>query len=261
MTYSKEPAQDILAFWNARAGLGQWAGTRDVIAKQLEIEAIAAYVHDGMKILDIGCGNGITAIEIARRYSVDVMGIDFAEEMIAAAKSMAVGQQLRGSVKFQTGDVRKPSDFSEKFDLIYTERALINLPDWSAQQQAIIGITSLLVDGGLYVMCENSQDGLDEINSLRERSGLPKIIPPWHNRYFRDAELQTITFPKVKLEGINYFSSTYYFLSRVVNAWLAAQDGQEPQYEAPVNKLALRLPPLGELGQGRIWLWRRSSLI
>ncbi len=258
MKDSKEPAQDILAFWNARAGLGQWAGTKDVIAKQMEMEAIAAYVHDGMKILDIGCGNGITAIEIARRYCVDVIGIDFAEEMITAATSMAAAQCLRGSVKFQTGDVRKPLDFSEKFDFIYTERALINLPDWAAQRQAIIDITSLLVDGGLYVMCENSQDGLDEINSLRDRGGLPKIIPPWHNRYFRDNELQAIAFPTVKLEGINYFSSTYYFLSRVVNAWLSVQDGQEPQYEAPINKLALLLPSLGELGQGRIWLWRRS---
>jgi len=257
MTDIKEPTQDIRAFWNKRAGLGQWAGTRDVNAKQLEIEAISAYVRDGMHILDVGCGNGITAIEIARRYSVDVIGIDFAEEMVTAAKSMAVGQHLRGSVIFQVGDIRKLSGFSEKFDLIYTERALINLPDWSAQQQAIISTTALLVDGGLYVMCENSQDGLDKINLLRELVGLPQITPPWHNRYFRDAELQATTFPGVKLEGISYYSSTYYFLSRVVNAWLAAQDGQEPQYEAPVNQLALQLPPIGDLGQGRIWLWRK----
>ena len=259
MRDSKEPTQDIRAFWNARAGLGQWAGTRDIIAKQLEIEAISAYVRDGMHILDVGCGNGITAIEIARRYSVDVIGIDFAKEMVTAAAGMAKKQRLKGSVRFQVGDVRNLSSFSVKFDLIYTERTLINLPDWPAQQEAIISITSLLVNGGLYVMCENSQDGLDKINSLRELVGLPQITPPWHNRYFRDAELQATAFPGVKLEGISYYSSTYYFLGRVVNAWLAAQDGQEPQYEAPVNQLALRLPPLGELGQGRIWLWRETG--
>ncbi len=257
MTDSKESTQDIRAFWNTRSGLGQWAGTRDVLLKKLEIEAISAYVRDGMRIVDAGCGNGITAIEIARRYSVDVTGIDFAEEMVTAAKSMAAGQHLRGSVRFQVGDVRNLSGFSEKFDLIYTERALINLPDWPAQQQAIISITALLADEGLYVMCESSQDGLDKINSLRERTGLTKIIAPWHDRYFCDAELQETTFPGVKLEGINDFSSTYYFLSRIVNAWLAAQDGQEPQYEAPVNQLALRLPPMGELGQAKIWLWRK----
>lgn len=259
MTDNREPTQDIRAFWNSRAGLGQWAGTRDVIAKQVEIEAISTYVHDGMRILEVGCGNGITAIEIARRYKVDLTGIDFAEEMVSAAKAMAVNQNLRGSVKFQIGDVRDLTDFSEKFELAYTERVLINLPDWTTQKQAIINITNLLVDGGLYVMCENSQDGLDKINSLRERVGLPRITPPWHDRYFHDSELQQTTFPEVKLEGISFFSSTYYFLSRVVNAWLAAQEGKAPDYEAPVNQLALRLPPIGDLGQGRIWLWRKVN--
>jgi ubiquinone/menaquinone biosynthesis C-methylase UbiE len=257
MSDSEEFIQDVRAFWNSRAGLGRWAGTRDVIAKQLEIEAISAYIHDGMHILEVGCGNGVTAIELARRFNVDIIGIDFAEEMITAAKSMAIGQHLIGAVRFQVGDAHNLSGFLKKFDLIYTERTLINLPDWSAQRQAIVSIISLLVDGGLYVMCENSQDGLDKINSLRELVGLPRITASWHNRYFRDVELQATAFPGVKLEGISYYSSTYYLLSRVVNAWLAAQDGQEPQYEAPVNQLALQLPPIGELGQGRIWLWRK----
>ena len=258
---SKVITQDIRAFWNSRAGLGLWAGTRDVIAKQLEIEAISAHVHDGMRILDVGCGNGITAIELARRYNVNVTGIDFAEEMVTAAETMVAGQHLRGAVRFQVGDVQNLPIFSEKFDLIYTERALINLPDWPTQKQAIINITDLLVDQGLYVMCENSLDSLDKINSLRERVGLPKITPPWHNHYFHDAEVQQTKFPGVKLEGVRFFSSTYHLLSRVLNAWLAAQDGKEPDYEAPLNQLALQLPPIGDLGQGKIWLWRKVDEI
>lgn len=259
MTEPSEPTQDIRAFWNSQAGLGQWAGTRDVIAKQLEIEAICAYVHDGMRILEVGCGNGITAMEVVRRYNVDLMGIDFAEEMVAAADTMIVGQHLRGRLSFEVGDVQDLRGFTEKFDLIYTERVLINLPDWAAQKRAMMNITDLLVDGGLYVMCENSQDGLEKINSLRKRVGLPEIISPWHDRYLQDAEIAQLNFPEVKLEGIIDFSSTYYFLSRVVNAWLTAQGGKEPDYEAPVNQLALQLPPIGDLGQGRIWLWRKMG--
>jgi cyclopropane fatty-acyl-phospholipid synthase-like methyltransferase len=62
MAELNESTQDVCAFWNSRAGLGQWAGSRDVIAKQLEVEAIATYVRDGMRVLEVGCGNGITAI-------------------------------------------------------------------------------------------------------------------------------------------------------------------------------------------------------
>ena len=60
------------------------------------------------------------------------------------------------------------------------------------------------------------------------------------------------------LEGVNDYSGVYYFLSRVVNAALAARAGKEPQYDSPVNKLALKLPGIGIRGQGRIWLWRKG---
>ena len=87
---------DVRAFWNRRAGLGAWAGTRDVIAKQLEIIAISSHVKDGMRILEVGCGNGITAIEIARRFAVSVLGIDYAEEMVRAASELALGHGVVG---------------------------------------------------------------------------------------------------------------------------------------------------------------------
>jgi ubiquinone/menaquinone biosynthesis C-methylase UbiE len=251
--------RDIQAFWNSRAGLGQWAGSRDTTAKQLEIEAIAGHVCDGQRVLDVGCGNGVTAIELARRRAVQLTGVDYAEELLAAARDLADGQPLRGTLHFETGDVRSLAGYARRFDLVYTERTLINLPDWPAQKAAITGLVGCLDIGGRYVMCENSQDGIDKINDFRARVGLAKITPPWHNRYLRDDELSELSFPGVAFEGVEYYSATYYFLSRVVNAWLAAQEGKEPSYEAPINQLALWLPPLGEFGQGRIWKWRRTA--
>jgi ubiquinone/menaquinone biosynthesis C-methylase UbiE len=259
MTKKADFYSDIHAFWNDRARLRQCAGSNDVIAKELEIKAIAEYVSDGMRLLEVGCGNGFTAIELARRYDIEIFAFDFAEKMIDAAKSMLTGQQLKGSVTFRVGDIRHLSDISQKFDLIYTERVLINLPDWPTQKQSIINIIELLSAGGLYVMCENSQDGLDKINVLREAVGLPKVEPPWHNCYFRDKDIETITLPRVILENVNCYSSTYYFLSRVVNAYLSAQEGKEPRYDAPVNQLALKLPSIGDFSQGKIWLWRKKG--
>jgi ubiquinone/menaquinone biosynthesis C-methylase UbiE len=249
----------VRAFWNKSSQLGEVAGTKDLIAKRLEIEAIAKYVHDGQRILDIGCGNGITAIELARYFKVDIFGIDFAEEMIKEARNSVKGINLKGTVRFEVGDIEHLPEFERKVDLAYTERALINLPDWETQKQAIRTITDQLVYRGQYVMCENSQDGLDIINSLRVRVGLKAIEPPWHNRYFRDVELERCDFPGVVLESIDFYSSTYYFLSRVVNAWVAAQEGKEPNYDSLINQLALQLPSIGNMGQGRIWVWRKVN--
>ncbi|MCL4457705.1 MAG: class I SAM-dependent methyltransferase [Nitrospirae bacterium] len=254
---NERPDRSVLDFWNEQAKLKQFAGTKDLTAKFLEIEAIAGYIHDGMTIMEIGCGNGITAIELASRFKVNIIGVDFAEQMIVEAESIAAERKLKGTVKFFVTDVRDLPSFDTKFDLIYTERVLINLPDWTRQKKAIEDISYLLDEGGVYVMCENSQDGLDKINALRQRIDLPSITPPWHNRYFRDMELEQANIPGLKLEDIVHYSSTYYFLSRVINAWLAEQDGKQPEYDAPINRLALQLPSIGDWGQGKIWLWRR----
>jgi len=248
---------DTRSFWNSRARLGKYAGTRDFLAKQLEMDAIISFVQDHMKILDLGCGNGLTAMEIARHFAVDILGIDFAEEMVESARTLAAEEELKGTVAFQKGDLTDLSQLSGKWHLIYTERTIINLSHWPTQRKAISDVCDLLVDGGLYVMCENSQDGLDMINALRERVGLPTITPPWHNRYLRDEELQQLQIPGVRLEKVIDYSSTYYFLSRVVNAWVAKRQGKEPDYEAEVNQLALELPSIGDMGQGKIWLWRK----
>jgi ubiquinone/menaquinone biosynthesis C-methylase UbiE len=256
---SVKQADSIRAFWNSRAGLGKWAGTQDLIAKELELKTISEFVRPGMKVLDAGCGNGIAAIEIARRFQVDITAIDYAADMVRAAAETAATVPLVGTIQFKEGDVTNINGLPGDFDLIYTERVIINLPDWETQKKAITGLVSLLRVGGVYAMLENSQDGLDKINLLRQQVGLQPVKAPWHNRYLKDSELQTFSVPGVVLEKVIFHSSTYYFLSRVVNAWLAAQEGKEPDYDSPVNELALRLPAIGDLGQGKVWVWKRLA--
>jgi len=249
----------VREFWNRRAGLGKWAGTQDLIAKELELKTIVEFVHPGMRVLDAGCGNGITAIELARRFRVEITAIDYAKEMVEAARQIATTVPLTGTIEFQEGDVTNLVNLRGDFDLIYTERVLINLADWPAQKKAVEELTGLLCVGGRYVMLENSQDGLEKINDLRRQVDLDPVVPPWHNRYLRDSELAELSLPGVTCEKIIYHSSTYYFLSRVVNASLAAREGKQPEYDSPINELALHLPAIGDLGQGRTWVWKRVA--
>jgi ubiquinone/menaquinone biosynthesis C-methylase UbiE len=259
MELSDSRVEDIKAFWNNRADHGLAAGSKDLIAKQLAIEAIAKYICNGMRVMDAGCGNGVTAIELAKRYNVTITAFDFSENMIKSAIDLAKKTEMQGTVSFTVADIRHIPDNIGTFDLIYTEGVLINLSDWPSQKRAILELSKFLRPNGLYVMSENSQDGLEAINSLRERLKLTKIEPPWHNRYLLEKEIIEDAFPGLILEGIYDFTSTYYFLSRIVNAWLAAQEGEEPNYNSLVNQLALQLPSIGNLGQTKIWLWRKSS--
>ena len=245
-------------FWQDRAKLGLEAGTKDTIAKQLEIQEISKYIRDGMRILDVGCGNGITAIDLATHFQVDVLGLDISPAMISEATRLASDRRLLGSVRFTVGDVTNIIGYFAPFDMVYTERVLINLDSWDLQKKAILNIGNLLDTGSVFVMCECSQSGLERLNLLRAKVGLTAITPPWHDRYIRDDEVNTLSNGRFSLEKVVDFSSTYYFLSRITNAWLSEQSGKEPDYQSLINQLALQLPSTGNVGQVNIWLWRKE---
>jgi SAM-dependent methyltransferase len=168
-------------------------------------------------------------------------------------------QKLKGKIDFRKMDILNITDLNGEFDIIYTERVIINLMSWDAQKKAIINILSMLKPNGMFLMCENSEDGLNEINNWRAALNLKSIEMPWHNRYLKDSEISEIRIADVSLEEIDYYSSTYYLLSRVLNAALARDSGLEPSYESPINQMALKLPSIGKFGQGRIWVWRKKQ--
>lgn len=247
----------VLEYWNQRAGLAEKAGSDDVLAKKLEVRTISNQIKNGMQVAEFGCGNGETAIQIYKDKKIELDCYDFSPLMIENAISNAKNQGLEKKIKFQVNDIRAELNLINKYDVIYSERMIINLPDWNAQVNAIKYITGNLKSGGRYLMCENSIQGLNNINEFRVMAGLEKINPPWHNLYINDDLISDLKIDGVRLINVEAFSSTYYFLSRVVNAWLANRAGVKPSYDSPVNHLALELPPMGDFSQGKLWIFEK----
>jgi SAM-dependent methyltransferase len=81
------------------------------------VEAIG--VRPGMKVLDLGCGDGTTALPSARR-GAEVLGVDIAGNLVAAGNKRAQAEGLR-NVRFQEGDASKLQGIADKsFDLVVT---------------------------------------------------------------------------------------------------------------------------------------------
>jgi ubiquinone/menaquinone biosynthesis C-methylase UbiE len=59
-------------------------------------------VTAGSRVLDLGCGDGTTALPAARR-GADVLGVDIARNLVAAARRRAASEVLR-NCRFQEGD-------------------------------------------------------------------------------------------------------------------------------------------------------------
>lgn len=86
-------------------------------------------LRPGMKVLDLGCGTGHDAFEIATRLGPQghVAGVDISEFLIAEASRRALGRNL--PVSFEVGDAHALRFSDECFDAVRTERMLMHVPD------------------------------------------------------------------------------------------------------------------------------------
>src|SRR5262249_2066478 len=74
-------------------------------------------VTKGMKVLDLGCGDGTTALPSAK-LGADVLGVDIASNLVAAGNKRAKEAGL-ANCKFQEGDASNLIDLKDKsFDLV-----------------------------------------------------------------------------------------------------------------------------------------------
>ena len=74
-------------------------------------------VTRGMKVLDLGCGDGTTALPEAR-LGAEVLGVDIARNLVDAGNKRAQAEGL-ANCKFQEGDATNLSGLKDKsFDLV-----------------------------------------------------------------------------------------------------------------------------------------------
>jgi ubiquinone/menaquinone biosynthesis C-methylase UbiE len=74
-------------------------------------------ITKGLKVLDLGCGDGTTALPEAR-LGADVLGVDIASNLVEAGNKRAKEQGLT-NCKFQEGDASNLQDLKDhSFDLV-----------------------------------------------------------------------------------------------------------------------------------------------
>ena len=74
-------------------------------------------IKAGTSVLDLGCGDGTTALPAARR-GADVLGVDIASNLVAAGNERASTAGLF-NLRFQEGDASKLVDLADdSFDLV-----------------------------------------------------------------------------------------------------------------------------------------------
>jgi ubiquinone/menaquinone biosynthesis C-methylase UbiE len=103
----------------------------------------------GMQVLDVGCGTGADAFELATSVGANglVTGVDFSESLITEAVRRGVDRRL--PVKFEVGDAQALRFADSSFDAVRTERMLMYIPNPS---KALAEMARVLKPGGRMVV-------------------------------------------------------------------------------------------------------------
>lgn len=99
----------------------------------------AVDIRHGMACLDVGCGGGDIACDVARRVGPggSVVGIDLDDVSLDIARQEAAAQNL-GNIEYRVLDVFDLAD-SERFDVVYARFLLSHLPDPAGAVARMVG--------------------------------------------------------------------------------------------------------------------------
>jgi len=227
----KELGNPIMGIWNAR-GKEDSEGLPDHYQKDLEVAAILKHIRQGMVVLDVGCGNGQVPAEIAK-VAASVQGIDFSEVIIEKAKKLTAD-----NLTFAQGNVTRLDFKDASFDLVLSERCIINMRNDQEKELALKEIRRVLKNGGRYLMLETSRQGIESLSRYRKLLGLHEIEVPWHNQPIDEKWLDETSNGIFELDEVVCFG-TYFFISRIIHPLLVAPEN--PKFDAKINQVAMNI--------------------
>ncbi|THH05214.1 hypothetical protein EW145_g4958 [Phellinidium pouzarii] len=142
-------------------------------------------IHPGMRVLDVGCGVGGPAREIARFADATIVGLNNNDFQIQRARRYTTRAGLSDQVSFAKGDFMKLAEqFGENsFDAVYAIEATVHAPSWEGVYEQI---RRVLKPGGVFgvyewCMTDSWDPSIPEHKELAHQieigNGIPEMRP------------------------------------------------------------------------------------
>ncbi|KAF8652370.1 hypothetical protein AX16_004398 [Volvariella volvacea WC 439] len=178
-------------FYKGEAFLASLARHEHYLAAQMVL-------RPGMRVLDVGCGVGGPAREIARFSDCQVIGLNNNDFQIQRARRYTRQAGLEGQVTFVKGDFMKLSEqFGENyFDAVYAIEATVHAPTW----EGVYGeIFKVLKPGGVFgvyewCMTDSWDPSIPEHKELAHQIELGNGIPEMRPLRLARQALKTVGF-------------------------------------------------------------------
>lgn len=136
-------AQTDAKFLDMQAEVGV---TKHIGGFQATNELLAlCHMEDAREVLNVGCGIGVGATYVARKYGCHVVGVDISEKMIEWSRRRAREEKVESRVEFHTASVLDLPFAADRFDVVFVESVLIFVED---KAQAIRECVRVAKPGG-----------------------------------------------------------------------------------------------------------------
>ncbi|MET8357804.1 methyltransferase domain-containing protein [Micromonospora sp. NPDC005171] len=156
------------AFNDGQVHLAYWYDAVDEASMREASQRITRRVGEslglrpGQRVLDIGCGLGTPALELAQDYGVTVVGINISRVQVEEATKRAASANLGDSVTFQHGDWNTLDFPDGSFDAIVAMETLLYATDLD---RVLRGLFRVLRPGGRLALTETTREssmGIEE---------------------------------------------------------------------------------------------------
>lgn len=180
------------------------------------------HLHRPLRILDAGCGNGITIERLSKVFPrTEFVGLEFTPELHELCLQRHSKLENKKNITFIKGDLREPHSFQgHPFDIIYSQRAVINILGKQKQVQALRNIASHLTEDGHYLLSESFYETWSSLNHARAEFQMGEVPISKHNLFLTESRLKTLEKCGMTEYHHNlgrHFLSTHFYLTRVLH--------------------------------------------
>jgi arsenite methyltransferase len=225
--------------------------TPDVVAQRARV-LDALGLQPGERVVDLGCGPGLLALQMAERVGPggEIQCIDASESMVALARHRCAAMNW---VHLRVGDVAALPYASHSFDAAVCTQVYEYLPELD---RALEQLYRVLEPGGRAVIVDTDWESCVWHSSDAAR--MRRLLEAWDRHCPQPrlprtlaAQLRAVGFESVRVDAITlindlYHPDTYSFSMISVIAGYAAKHGLVPEKE--VEAWAADLEALGQRG-------------
>lgn len=158
------------AFNDGQVHLAYWYDDEDqaplIEASQRLTRKVAdsLWLREGERVLDVGCGLGTPAIQLAAEYGVRVTGINISTRQVAEAQTRAREAGLTDRVTFLCSDYNSLEFPDGSFDAVVAMESLVYTSDL---ETALRGLHRVLRPGGRLSLTETTREELGVVAASR----------------------------------------------------------------------------------------------